>query len=331
MLKKVSKLLALTLAVSASSMALATDKVRFELDWLPGGDKAPVYVGVQQGFFAEEGLEVSISASRGSTDALTKLATNQADMGSADIGALMAARAQDSVPVSAVFMIFNQAPHAFFTLSTSSINSINDVAGKKVATSPFTSSNAFLPLVLEANNMPKDAVTLTKTDPGALGPMLMTGNTDAIIAWVTNVALFQAQAASAGKEIRVIPWSEAGLELYSSAIVASDRFLSSRPEVAKRFMKAYRKSLEFTNANPEAAAADLNKMVPEIDPTVAAAQIRDTMKLVYNSVSEADGVGVMTEERVAQTWKYVAEANELKEQALDPESVVNRGFMPEAN
>ncbi len=331
MLRRVGKLLALTLAVTGSSIAVAADKVRFELDWLPGGDKSPVYVGIQQGFFADEGLEVSISVSRGSTDALTKLATNQADIGIADIAALMAARAQDKVPVSAVFNIFNQAPHAFFTLSTSDIESINDIAGKRVATSPFTSSNAFLPLLLEANGLPRDAVNLNRTDPGALGPMLITGNTDAIIAWVTNVALFQAQAASAGREIRVIPWSEAGLELYSSSIVASDRFLDSRPEVARRFLKAYRKSLQFTNANPEVAAADLQRMVPEVDPAVAAAQVTDTMKLVFNNVSEADGLGVMTPERVKQTWVYVAEANELKVDALDPESVVNRSFMPESD
>lgn len=237
MLKKTSKFLALAIALTGSGAALAADRVNFQLDWLPGGDKAPVYVGVQQGFFADEGLEVKISSSRGSTDALTKIATGQAEMGSADIGALMAARAQDTLPISAVYMIFNQAPHAFFTLESSDINTITDIAGKKVATSPFTSSNAFMPLVLRANNMPTDAVTLTKSDPGALGPMLMTGNTDAIIAWVTNIALFQAQAASAGNRIRVLPWSDAGLELYSSAIVASDTFLKDRPEVAKRFMR----------------------------------------------------------------------------------------------
>ncbi|MEH6388427.1 MAG: ABC transporter substrate-binding protein [Pseudomonas profundi] len=329
MLKKTSKILTLAIALAGSGAALAADQVTFQLDWLPGGDKAPVYVGVQQGFFADEDLEVSISSSRGSTDALTKIATGQAEMGSADIGALMAARAQDTLPVSAVYMIFNQAPHAFFTLDSSDIKTITDIAGKKVATSPFTSSNAFMPLVLRANDMPGDSVTLTKSDPGALGPMLMTGNTDAIIAWVTNTALFQAQAASAGKNIRVLPWSDAGLELYSSAVVASDKFLSERPDVAKRFMKAYVKSLHFTNDNPEKAAADLQEMVPDVDPAVAAAQIRDTMTLVFNELSETDGLGVMTPERVAQTWTYVAEANELAESSLDPETVVNRTFIPE--
>ena len=330
MLKKASGVLAMVIAMSASGFAAAADKVTYQLDWLPGGDKAPVYAGIQQGFFADEGLEVTVASGRGSTDAITKIATGQADIGSADIGALMAARAQDTVPVSAVYMIFNQGPHAFFALSDSGINSFTDIAGKKVATSPFTSSNAFLPLVLEANSMPADSVSLTKSDPGALGPMLVTGNTDAIIAWVTNIALFKQQAAAAGKDINVIRWSDAGLSLYSSAVVAADKFLTERPDVAKRFMRAYDKSLRFTHEHPELAAADLHTMVPKVDAAVATAQIADSMPLTFNEISEADGLGTMTPERIASTWEWVAKANELSVDSLDPETIVNRDFMPVA-
>ncbi|MFD1383168.1 ABC transporter substrate-binding protein [Rhodanobacter aciditrophus] len=313
----------------ASSAAMAADKVTFQLDWLPGGDKAPVYVGIQQGFFAEQDLEVSIASGRGSTDALTKMATGQSDVGSSDIGALMAAKAQDGIPVVAVFPYFTQAPHAFFALKSSGIDSIEDLKGKKVATSPFTSSNAFLPLVLKENGLSEDDIQLVKTDPGALGPMMITGNTDAIIAWVTNTALFTTQAAEAGKEIVEMPWSSAGLSLYSSSLLASERFLSERPDVAKRFVKAFAKSLEFTYANPAQAGADIHAMVPEVDADIAAAQIESITNLVYNDVTEADGFGVFTPERIQQTWTYVSEANGLSEDALDPQTAVNMSFMPE--
>lgn len=311
-----------------SQAALAADKVTYQLDWLPGGDKSPVYVGVQEGFFEEEGLEVSIASGRGSTDAITKIATGQADIGSADIGALMAAKAQDdSVPVKAVYSIFNQAPHAFFTLEKNGISEMTDIEGKKVSTSPFTSSNAFLPLVLKENGMAEDAVNLTKADPGALGPMLMNGGTDAIIAWVTNIALFADQAQATGNELVVLPWSDAGLELYSSSVVASEKFLTERPDVAKRFMRAFDKSLKFTSANPGKAAAALHSMVPEVDVDVATAQIGDTMKLVMNDVSERDGLGALTAERVALTWDWVAQAEKLEADALDPEAIIDRTLL----
>lgn len=308
--------------------AMAADEVTYQLDWLPGGDKSPVYVGVQKGFFEEEGLEVSIASGRGSTDAITKIATGQADIGSADIAALMAARAQDdSVPVKVVYSIFNQAPHAFFSLEGNGISSVEDIDGKKVATSPFTSSNAFLPLVLNENGLEEDAVSLTKADPGALGPMLMNSGTDAIIAWVTNVPLFEDQAAETGNELVVVPWSDAGLELYSSSLVASETFLSERPDVARRFMKAFDKALRYTNDNPDDASAALSTMVPEVEAEVAAAQVRATMPLVFNEVSDRDGLGALTPERVTQTWDWASQAEGIPTDSLDPEVVVDRSLL----
>ncbi len=86
----------LGLALSLTSMTtLAADKVSFQLDWLPGGDKAPVYVGLQQGFFAEQGLDVKVAQGRGSHDAITKLATGNADIGLSDLVALLQAKAAD--------------------------------------------------------------------------------------------------------------------------------------------------------------------------------------------------------------------------------------------
>lgn len=87
--------------------AVALDKVTYQLDWLPGGDKAPIYVCIEQGFCADAGLEVAIEPGRGSSEAVTKIATGTSDIGSAGIGALMAAVATEDVPVTAVMSIFN--------------------------------------------------------------------------------------------------------------------------------------------------------------------------------------------------------------------------------
>ncbi|MDB4836964.1 ABC transporter substrate-binding protein [Marinomonas sp.] len=321
--------LSLLAGLIASTSTMAADKVTFQLDWLPGGDKAPIYSGIHQGFFDEVDIEVKIASGRGSTDALTKMATGQSDIGTSDIGALMAAKAQAKVPVSAVLPYFTQAPHAFFVLKNSGIRSIKDLKGKKVATSPFTSSNAFLPLVLKQNGLSENDIKLVKSDPGALSPMMITGNTDAIIAWVTNTALFESQAKGAGKDIIEMPWSDSGLSLYSSSLLAADKFLAERPDVAKRFVKAYAKSIAFTYKYPDKAGADLHKMVPEVDASIASAQLKSITGLVYNDVTDTDGVGQFSSSRIQQTWKYVAEANGLTIDALDPETAVNTNFLPE--
>lgn len=320
---------ALLAGLFSSSLALAADKVTYQLDWLPGGDFAPVYVGIQEGFFAEVDLDVSIASGRGSTDTLTKMSTGQSDIGTSDIGGLMAAKVRGNVPVVAVLPYFTQAPHAFFALESAGISSIKDLKGKKVTTSPFTSSNAFLPLVLKKNGLSESDIQLVKADAGALSPMMIMGNTDAIIAWVTNTPLFQKQAAEAGKGLVEIPWSNAGLSLYSSSLLASEAFLTERPDVAKRFIKAFAKAIKFTYEYPDKAGQAIHAIVPEVDAAIAADQIRGITNLVYNDVTKADGVGNFTAERIQGTWEYVATANGLEESSLDPQTVVKFDYLQE--
>lgn len=316
------------LALSAPA-TLGLDKVTYQLDWLPGGDKSPIYVCIQEGFCEEAGIDVAIEPGRGSSEAITKIATGSSDIGSAGLGALMAAKATEGVPVTAVMSIFNTGPHAFYTTAESGIATLTDVKGKRIATSPFTASNVYLPLVLSDNGMSEGDIELTKADPSALGPLLMTGQTDAIIAWLTDVSRYAGQAKEAGKDIVVLPWSESGLELYSASLVANETFLSERPDVAKRFVAAFKKSLVFAEANPNKAGAAVSAMVPELGAEDVTGSWLDASKLVFNGVTDKDGLGVFEPGRLTATWTRVATAQNLDLEALDPESIVDRSFLPD--
>lgn len=327
---RLTTLLTCTALGLAASPALALDKVTYQLDWLPGGDKSPIYVCIQEGFCEEAGIEVSIEPGRGSSEAITKLGTGSSDIGSAGMGAVMAAVATEGVPVKIVMSIFNKGPHAFYTTTDKGITSIADMKGKTIATSPFTSSNVFLPLVLADNGLSEDDITLTKSDPATLGPLLMTGQADAIIAWLTDVSRYTGQGEEAGKEVIALPWSDAGLELYSAALVASDTFLAERPEVAARFVAAFRKSIEFAQANPEAAGAAVSAIVPELSAEDVMGSWLDASKLVFNEVTEADGLGTINPSRLAATWERVAASQGLDPASLDPETIVDRSFLGDA-
>jgi NitT/TauT family transport system substrate-binding protein len=318
-----------TLAVALGAPAAqAADPVTFQLDWLPGGDKAPIYVCVHRGICAEHGLDVTINGGRGSSEAITFLATGRSDIGTGGIEALMAAVARDQVPVKAVASVYTRAPHAFYTLKSSGIDTIEAVKGQRVVTSPFTSSNVFLPLVLAQMGMSEDDIELTRADPGALGPMLMTGAADVMIAWMTDVTRYTNQATEAGHELNIMPWSTGGLDLYGLVLIASDSFMEERPEVAQRFVDAYRESVRFTYENPELAAESVVAMVPELQMENVVGSVRDMLVLAFNEVTEADGQGALTPERLVQTWEWVSQAQELPMDALDPESVVDRRFLP---
>lgn len=319
---------ALAFTALNGSTVFAADAVKFQLDWLPGGDKAPIYVGIKKGFFKDADLDVTVASGRGSTDAISKLATGNADLGLSDLVALLMAKAQNDVPVSAVYSVFSKAPHAFFVPSNSDIKSVKDVAGKRIATSPYTSSNVFLPLLLDVNGVDPSSIKLIKADAGALNPMLLSGNTDVVISWVTDTVIYQLQAKSAGQTLRVLPWYDAGLEFYSTSIIASDRFLNKHPDTTKRFVAAYKKAIEYTWEHPEESGRIVHDMVPEVDASTATDTINSIKSLVYNAVSDKDGYGAFTKERLATTWKWTAKAQNISVDSFDPESAINRQFIP---
>ncbi|WP_138467673.1 ABC transporter substrate-binding protein [Poseidonocella sp. HB161398] len=311
----------------AASAALAGEPVTFQLDWLPGGDKAPIYVCIDQGFCAAAGLDVTIASGRGSSDAISRLAAGSSDIGMADLGAVMAAKAQEDVAVTGVMSVFNKGPHAFYTVKDTGFDSVADAKGRRIATSPFTSSNVYLPLVLEDAGLSESDLELTKADAGALGPMLMTGQVDGIVAWMTDLSRYQGQGRAAGREIVALPWSAAGLDLYSASLIAGDGFLAGHPDRAERFVAAFRKSVDFCRTNPEEAAQSVVNMVPELELDDVLASLNDALPLIFNEVTAEDGLGVFEPGRLAETWGRVAKAQGLEEAAADPESFVSRAYL----
>ncbi|HAQ86141.1 MAG TPA: sulfonate/nitrate transporter [Pseudomonas sp.] len=320
-------LIASSLLVLFSQAALAADTVRWLNDWLPAGDKAVIYLGVDKGLFADQGIEVEIASARGGSDVVTKLATASADFGSAGLASVLQARAQGPVPVVAVAPIYNKQPDAFFTAEGSGIEAFKDIAGKTVATPTFSASNVVFPLVLEANGIDRDGVKLLKLDPGALAPMLATGKVDATINWVTVAPGFARSMQEAGKQLKVIPWSDYGFDGYGLSLIASERFLKDNPEVAKKFIKAYRQAQDMAIADPAAAAAALKKIVPEVDEQQAVEQFTASVPLMQNEVSEAEGTAQFDAERLETTWQWVARAQNLPSDSLDPKQVIANGFV----
>ena len=249
-------------------------------------------------------------------------------MGTGGLAALLQARAQTPVAVKALASIYTLQPDAIFTTEGSGISTLKDVAGKTVATATFSSSNVSWPLVLKANGIDPAKVDLLKADPGALAPMLAAGKVAATINWVTVAPAFAKPLAETGKKLKVIAWSDYGFDGYGLSVFASEKMLTERPETVKKFMRAYMKATAAAIADPMAAAKALKAMVPEVDVEVARAQFAASIPLIVNSISKKDGEGAFEKALLAKTWEWTAKAQNLPLDKLDPETAVDRSFLP---
>lgn len=321
---------ALGLSLCLSGPGRAGEPITFLIDWLPAGDKAAVYLGVEAGLFRQEGLDVTVQSGRGSSDVVTKLGTGAADMGTGGLAALLQAKAQSAVPVTAVMAVYTMQPDAIFTTVDSGVSSLKDLVGKTIATATFSSSNVAWPLLLKANGVPADGIRVLKVDPGALAPMLATGQVAATINWLTVAPAFAGPLKEVGKSFKALPWSEFGYEGYGLSVFASDRMLAKRPEAVRKFLAAYAKATEMANADPMAAAKALKAAVPEVELDRAAAEWTASVPLIVNPTAKKDGLGVFDPHLLATTWKWVAEAQGLQLGSFDPATAVTGAYLPDA-
>jgi NitT/TauT family transport system substrate-binding protein len=239
----------------------------------------------------------------------------------------MMAATEGGVPVKAVMSLYSKQPDAIFTAKGSGIQTLKDVVGKTVATSTFSSSNALWPVVLESNGIDPASVKLLKVDPSALAPMLAQGNADATINWVTVAPGVAGVLKQAGKELVVLPWTGYGLDGYGWSVMASDKIIKDHPDVLKRYLRALNKALQFALVNPDKAAADLKAAVPESDVGVAAAEFRASIPLLQNEIAKRDGMGAFDPKLLAATWVWVAKSMNFAPGKVDPEKLVDRGFL----
>ena len=114
----------------AAGHAQATD-IKFTLDWRFEGPAAPFLLALDRGYFAAEGLNVTIDSGNGSAGAVTRVASGAYDIAMADINSMIEFNASNPErAMTAMFVIYNEPPFSIFSLKSSNITTPADLAGQ---------------------------------------------------------------------------------------------------------------------------------------------------------------------------------------------------------
>lgn len=110
--------------VLSFSPVLAQDlkKVNLRLAYITGGVDAPTFVAADKGYFAAEGLDVTITDGNGSTGTIKAVASGDFDIGIAGLGATaQASQASGSNELIAVAGLLQKDPSSIVSLKGSGI------------------------------------------------------------------------------------------------------------------------------------------------------------------------------------------------------------------
>jgi len=113
--------------VCAAGAASAAEDVTFVLNWVAGGDHAPVYWAKEQGWYADAGIDLAIEEGRGSAASVQKVGAGAAEFGIADMATALQGRGEGA-DVVGVMAIYANNPYGIYWKKSSGID---DVQGLK--------------------------------------------------------------------------------------------------------------------------------------------------------------------------------------------------------
>src|SRR3989304_4907132 len=106
-----------TLAPAPSLAQGRTVTWKFTLDFLIQGPQAPFVIALEKGYYAKEGINLTMDRGFGSADAVTKIASGAYDLGYADINSMIEFNARNpGKELVAIAILLNSPPFAILTL-----------------------------------------------------------------------------------------------------------------------------------------------------------------------------------------------------------------------
>jgi NitT/TauT family transport system substrate-binding protein len=258
---KVMHFVALVVLSIASTVASAEDKVSLRLNWYLGGLHVPFYYGKERGFFAAEGIDLTINEGRGSANTVQVVAAGSDTFGMADSSSVITTAAKGA-DVKSVMSLLNSTGYSVVSLAEANIKAPKDLEGKKVAVSPGDPLGSLLQAVCKANNVDCTKVSMVQVDPAAKVVTVLEKRADALLGGADDQYFLIKQRGFTPAAMRYADW---GANIVGMTIVTKTDTIKSNPDLVRRFVRASVKSWQEAKKNPGAAVDAALKAKPDLN------------------------------------------------------------------
>jgi NitT/TauT family transport system substrate-binding protein len=323
-------------ALAASAMLLAgpagaqDTKIRFTLGWKTQGSDAAYFVAKDRGYFAKEGLDVTIDQGEGSAATVTRIMGGAYDAGFGDINAIIqnAATRPADAPVM-VYQMWNRPPFAIVTKKTSGIRTPKDLEGRTVGGAQGTPTTRMFPVFAKTNGVDLSKVKIQNMAPNLQEPMLIRDQIDAAMVFnITSYFNLVQNRQDPDKDFHWITFEENGLDLYSNGLMVSRKLLKENPKAVAGLVRAVNRATLDIAQDQDLAMKSVERYDNLVDLAVERRRLKFSLEHLMNAPESAEiGVGDLKDDRLAKAIAIVAEGYELP-RVPAPSEIFDRSFLP---
>lgn len=312
--------------------AAAQTPVKFTLDWKFEGPAAPFLVAIDKGYFKAEGLDVTIDTAGGSLEPLNRIASGTYDIGFGDINSLIKFRdANPNVPTKAVFMVYNKPPFSIVARKSRGVTKPKDLEGKKLGAPAPDGAYAQWKIFTKANGIDASKVTIENVGFPVREPMLAAGQVDAITGFSFSSFINLKDRGVPVDDIVVLLMADYGVNLYGNAIIVNPKFAAEKPDVVKKFLRAFLKGLKDTVRDPATAVASVIKRNDVAKKDVELERLRMALKdNILTPEVKANGYGGVDLARLDRSIEQIALTYDFKQAKPKGADIFDASFLPTA-
>ena len=317
------------LAAAFATPAAAQRSIKVALEGSLTGASAPFLVAEDRGFYRAEALKVSIEAMPSPPDAINRVANGLADIGLADINAVIRFREQNpGAPLKAVFIVYNKPSYAVVTRKSRGIAKPKDLEGKRIGAPPGEMASALWPAFAKLNEIDTSTVKIENLAAAVREPMLAAGQIDAVTGTSNAAYLNLKERGVPLDDLLILQMADYGLPLYGDAIIVNSAFAANYPEAVKGFLRAFLKGLKETIRSPARAVESVLKRNENANRDIESERLR--MVIRDNIVTEeahANGLGGVDPLRFARGIDLVTQ-NSKQKAKIEPADLFDASFLP---
>jgi NitT/TauT family transport system substrate-binding protein len=316
--------------LSFNVASAADTDIKFSLDFKYEGPSAPFLVPLDKGYYKAEGLNVTVDTASGSLEPINRVASGTYDMGFGDINSLIKFRdANPTVPLKAVFMVYNKPPFAIVGRKSRGITDPKSLEGKKLGAPAPDGAYAQWPIFVEANKIDASKVTIENVGFPVREPMLAAGQVDAITGFSFSSFINLKDKGVAVDDIVVMLMADYGVNLYGNAIIVNPKFAAEHPDAVKGFLRAFVKGLKDTVKSPDAAVDSVMKRNDVAKKPVELERLNMALRdnLVTTEV-KSNGWGGIDNARFAKAIEQIGLTYKWKATAPKTEDIFDTSFLP---